>query len=183
MTTAATAEQTPKATFTLIPGGKARQEPFITATWIIAQSILWNHHQFTEAEISKFKKLITDHYQVQPNTVRCFKDLAERICLARRYVMRYRSRYVARPIDWLNINYGKGLSGTAEWLNRVNEQRTSVPSYEQGIATFAAALMSFVQSPDRFDFINWRKKLIKQQQYELLQLFSICMSNLNYLQP
>lgn len=153
----------------------------IDATWLFVQSALWNNREFTRKEASQFKELIAEHYQNNKSEQINFKNIIERICLAKRYVARRKGRYISKPIDWLNINYHKGLAGTAKWLTEVNEQRKTVPEYNQGIHTLANGLLKYVESPTMISFYQTRRKLIQQKQYDLLQIFYTTIINLQYL--
>ena len=156
-------------------------EKFIHGMWMTLYSTFWNNRQFSPSETSELKKLIADYFENGKNQKRNFKDLAERICLAKRYVNRKKGRYISKPIDYLNINYRNGLQGTASWLKEVKEQRKSAPHYNEGITTFATALLSYIESPSASVYYKFRTKLIAQKQYDLLQIFQNTILNLQFL--
>jgi hypothetical protein len=152
----------------------------INGVWHLTHAALWPNQQFTTKEIAQFKTLISDHFRNGKAASTNFKELAERICLAKRYVARKRGRYISKPQDWLNIHYPLGLSGTTAWLKRVNEVRSDVPEYNKGINTFAKSVLLFIESPGQESFLKCKKLLIDQKQYDLLQVFYNTIINLQY---
>lgn len=146
----------------------------------VAQAGLWPNQTFSAKEKLALKELISDHFSNGKNDKKTFKELLERICLAKRYVARRRGRYISKPQDWLNIHYPLGLAGTSAWLQRVNEVRSEVPEYNKGIKTFANAVLSFMESPGEARFHKCRKQLADQKQYDLIQVFYAAIINLQY---
>lgn len=155
-------------------------EKLINGLWSVAQSALWFHRNFTPKEKESLKELIADHFYNSKNNKRNFKELVERICLAKRYVARKRGRYISKPQDWLNIHYPLGLAGTAAWLERVNEVRADVPDYNKGITTLAKGTLKFIESPSQETFDRCSRLLIEQNQFDLLQIFNSTITNLLY---
>lgn len=153
------------------------QNKLIDGLWNVAQAGLWPNKAFSEKEKSALKELIADHFANGKSDKRTFKELLERICLAKRYVARKRGRYISKPQDWLNIHYPLGLAGTSAWLERVNEVRSDVPEYNKGIKTFANAVLRFIESPGENTFLKFRKQLIDQKQFDLLQVFYTAIIN------
>lgn len=152
----------------------------INGLWNVAQAGLWPNQNFSEKEKAALKELIADHFNNNKSNKRNFKELMERICLAKRYVSRKRGRYISKPQDWLNIHYPLGLAGTSAWLERVNEVRSDVPEYNKGIQTFAKAVLCFLESPGENTFHKFRKQLIEQRQFDLLQVFYTSIINHQY---
>ncbi len=147
-------------------------DTLINSLWNVVQNSLWFHKDFTAKEKEKFKELIAEHFYNGKNSKSNFKELIERICLVKRYVARKRGRYISKPQDFLNIHYPNGLSGTASWLASVNEVRKNVPDYNKGITTFANAILKYIESPGHFTFYKYRRLLIEQKQFDLLQIFN-----------
>lgn len=158
----------------------ANTEKLIDTLWSVAQAGLWPNQNFSEKEIARFKDLIADHFTGVKNHRSKFKELMERICFAKRYVSRKRGRYISKPHDWLNILYPLGLAGTEAWMLRVNEIRTDVPEYNMGIRTFAKAVLSFIERPDGRTFHKYRKELMEQRQFDLLQVFYSSIVHIQY---
>lgn len=156
------------------------QSKLIECVWNVAQAGLWPRQNFTVKEKIALKELIADHFSAGKNDRKTFKELLERICLAKRYVARKRGRYISKPQDWLNIHYPLGLTGTGAWLERVNEIRSDVPEYNKGIKTFANAVLSFIESPGQNTFFRFKKQLTEQNQHDLLQIFYTTIINLQY---
>ncbi len=155
-------------------------DKMITGLLNVAQAGLWPNQNFSEKEKTVFKELIADHFSNGKSDKRNFKELLERICLVKRYVARKRGRYISKPQDWLNIHYPLGLAGTSAWLERVNEVRSDVPEYNKGIQTFAKAVLSFIESPGENTIHKYRKQLIAQRQFDLLQVFYTTIINLQF---
>lgn len=160
---------------------KNDHENFIQGVWMVAYSSFWNSRQFSLAETKEFKRLIAEHFETNRIPKQNFKDLVQRICLAKRFVARKTGRYISKPVDWLNINYCNGLAGTTAWLDAVNEQRQKVPHYNEGIAMLAAAILKYIESPSASVYYRFRTKLIEQKQFDLLQIFQTTILNLQYL--
>lgn len=156
------------------------KQKFINGVWLVAQSTFWNNKQFSVAEQENLKQLIAGHFKNKHAHKTIFKELCERICLAKRYVDRKQGRYISKPVDWLNVHYHKGLSGTANWLEEVKEQRKTVPLYNEGISTFSYAVLNYIDFPNIRVFEHYRTVLIQQEQYDLLQVFYNLIVNLQY---
>ena len=161
-------------------GANAESDKLINASWTVAQSALWNGMQFNRSETEQLKELIAAHYHSSKSVQTTFKEIVERICLAKRYVARRKGRYISKPVDWLNINYHKGLAGTAAWLQEVKEQRKTVPHYNKGISTLAKGILKYIESPSMVVFYQYRRMLIEQKQQDLLQIFYNTIINLQF---
>lgn len=165
----------------IIKGGKnPDSEKHIDAIWTVAYSALWNNRTFTRKETDQFKKLIADHFNNGKKAKTTFKELVERICLAKRFVARGKGRYISKPIDWLNINYHNGLAKTAVWLEKTNEQRKTCPEYNKGITTLAKGLLKFSETESMAVFYRYRRLLMEQKQHDLLQILYNAVLNLQY---
>jgi hypothetical protein len=152
----------------------------INTLWGAVSSCLWFHKMFSEKEIQHYKELIGEHFLNGKDSKKNFKELIERICLAKRYVARKRGRYISKPQDYLNIHYPLGLTGTAGWLQQVNVVRKDVPEYNKGITTLAKALLSFIENPSVATFQRGRKKLAEQNQFDLIQIYNNTILHLQY---
>lgn len=162
----------------VIKGGKSSpKNNIVENTWIFIHAALWNNNEFSYKEETQFQNLIADHYNTFKNPTKVFEEIIERVCLAKRYVNRKRGRYLSKPIDWLNINYHKGLTGTEGWYKEVCVQRISVPEYNKGINLLAKAITKYLQEPTIKTIVTYRKKLIAQKQFDLLQIFNNSIIN------
>lgn len=166
----------------LIRGGRiSEHHHLVNGLWIVAQSALWNTKNFSVKETEELKALIAAHFtNTEKNSKRNFKDLVERICLAKRFVGRRKGRYISKPIDWLNIHYKNGLAGTATWLEQVKEQRKTVPHYNEGISTLANGMLKYMESPNMIVYQRYKKMLLEQKQFDLVQVFQVSIINLQY---
>jgi hypothetical protein len=155
-------------------------EVLVEGFWKVTQASLWNHKNFSLKEQNAFKALIAEHFIDSKDSKRHFKELIQRICLAKRYVNRRRGRYISKPIDWLNINYHNGLIGTAKWLEIVKEQRKEVPQYNEGITILANGILKYMNSPRSEVYHRYRKLLTAKNQSDLLQIFNNTIISLQY---
>lgn len=155
-------------------------EKLVNGLWSVVQGSLWINRSFTTKETATLKELIADHFYNGKNKKQNFKELIERICLAKRYVARKRGRYISKPQDWLNIHYPLGLAGTAAWLNKVNEVRSEVPEYNKGVTILATAILKFIENPNDKTYLRYRKLLVSQKQFDLLQIFNNTIINFQY---
>jgi hypothetical protein len=153
----------------------------INAFWDFCYATFWSNQNFAEAEKEKFKELIADHFAGVDDPNQKFIELVERAVLAKRYIRRRSSRYITKPIDWLNINFKKGLSGTASWYKELNEQRKTVPHYNEGIAVLANGILDFSKFGRSQQITEYRKHLIKMEQYDLVFLYQNAIIHLLFI--
>ncbi len=157
----------------IVKGGKSDpMKSVIENTWIFIHAALWPNEEFTNNEEEQFKQLISEHFNFSDNPNSVFEELIERVCLVKRFISRKQSRYVAKPIDWLNIHYYAGLTGTAGWYDEVCLQRATVPQYNYGLRLLSKAITKYLQEPTVKTIVNYRKKLIAEKQFDLLQIFN-----------
>lgn len=162
----------------VVKGGKSSpKNKTVENTWVFIHAALWCNNEFTYKEQTQFQNLIAEHYNTFKNPTKVFEEIIERVCLAKRYVNRKRGRYLSKPIDWLNINYHKGLTGTEGWYKEVCLQRISVPEYNAGITVLAKAITKYLQEPTIKTVVTYRKKLIAEKQFDLLQIFNNTIIN------
>lgn len=179
-----TRKRTHKSHLRVVRGGQyssTKKERRIEQFWLFCNACLWNNQQFEESEVTEFKKLIGEFFKNCKDADAKFKQLVQRACLAKRYVTRRSGRYISKPIDWLNINYKNGLAGTASWYKQVQEQRKSVPHYNEGISTLANAVLDFSQTRNVLAVPNFRSELLKQKQSDLAQIYMNTIMHIHYL--
>lgn len=138
--------------------------------WDFCHATFWPCQNFTEAEKQKFRELIAEHFTGDPNEK--FVELVERAILVKRYIRRGFGRFVAKPIDWLNIHFRYGLSGTAHWHKEMMEQRKTVPYYNDGVVFLAVAIQSFCENTNTGEIEEVRNLLIESKQYDLLNIYN-----------
>jgi hypothetical protein len=157
------------AKLTLIKGGaKSEYQQCIIATWQIAQAALWPDKNFTDQQKDEYKSLITGYYRGSKNKVACFKQIVQRILLAKRYVNRNKGRYIPKPSDWLNIHFTYGISGTKTWYEKIKEERKKVPHYNEGIKTFADKAWDYLNTPTANNYHVLYNEIVEQEQYDLI---------------
>ncbi len=161
----------PEAKLTLIKGGaRTEYQRLILTTWQVAQSALWADKVFSDQDKDEFFSLISGYYRGSKNKVACFKQVIQRILLARRYVNRNRNRYIPKPADWLNIHFTYGISGTKGWYERIKEERKKVPHYNEGIKLFADGVWTFVNTPTAANYLNLHGNLFERDQHDLIEV-------------
>lgn len=148
--------------------------------WLLAKNAFWFTENFSKSEEKKFIRLLAGHFSENKTHEQNFLELAQRIILAKRYVERRPGRYVAKPQDWLNVNFRMGLAGTANWLDRVAETRRVVPQYNRGILVFSKALLDFSKKPTKENYKKHAEKLRSEKQFSLLGIFHNVIINLQY---
>lgn len=162
----------------VVKGGKSNPlNNIVDNTWIFIHAALWCNNEFSCKEEAQFQNLIAEHYNTHKSPTKVFEEIIERVCLAKRYVNRKRGRYLSKPIDWLNLHYHKGLSGTEGWYQEVCLQRLTVPEYNKGITLLAKAITKYLQEPTIKTIVTYRKKLIAEKQFDLLQIFNNSIIN------
>lgn len=109
-----------------------------------------------------------------------FKQLIERVCLAKRYVSRKKGRYISKPVDWLNVNYKNGLKGTEKWFKQVQLQRADVPHYNEGISILSLAVLQYCEVKSVLNIEYYREKFISLKQFDLLQHYMNTVVHLQY---
>lgn len=159
---------------------QSEMNKLISGVWSAAFTSLWFSKSFDQKETATLKELIGEHFLNGKDAKRNFKELIERICLAKRYVARKRGRYISKAQDYLNVYYPLGLAGTATWLQQVNEVRKDVPEYNKGISTLAKSLLAFIENPTPANFQKGRKNLTEQNQFDLLQIYYNSILHLQY---
>jgi len=158
----------------------SKTEILIDDFWSFCHASLWNTETFSESEITEFKKLIGEYFKFSINPEAKFKELVERVCLVKRYLSRRSTRYVSKPIDWLNIRYKNGLAGTRIWFLKVEQQRATVPHYNEGVSLLAQAILKYSDSRNILDMLYYRRELIKLKQTDLLQIYMNAIMHIQY---
>jgi hypothetical protein len=171
----------------VIKGGKSSTkktrstEHMVANAWLFAQASLWDGQVFTDAEITRFKKLINEFFEEHEFSEDTFVEFCERVILAKRYVARSSFRYIAAPINWLNIHFKYGISGTERWYREVEQQRETAPEYNKGITILSIAVASYTANPTLNVYRSCRSQLIEQKQYDLLPVFNSLVTAFHYL--
>jgi hypothetical protein len=177
-------EQETQFQFQIIRGGlysPTKREKRINDFWTFCHSTFWSKEIFTESQEDEFRKLIAVYFVKGKDSNETFCQLVQRAVLAKRYVKRRKSRYIAKPADWLNINYKKGLKGTEAWYNDVEQQRLTVPSYNEGIELLSEAILSWARKRNILDVPAYREKFIELKQFDLLFLYTNAVMHYQYI--
>jgi hypothetical protein len=168
----------------VVKGGKKKEKPsehMIKTAWLFAQSSLWERQNFTEDEISKFKKLIREFFEEKTYREGSLIEFCERITIAKRYMERSRFRRIAAPINWLDARSKYGISGTQHRYNEIKKRRETDPEYYKGMRIFAESMLNYVSSASPAVYRDARKKLIEQRQVDLISTLNSIVTAFHYL--
>ena len=139
--------------------------------WTFCHSMLWSTQDFSEDQQNKFKRLIADHFMKGENVDATFKDLVEKVVLAKRYVLEKPYRFIADPQDWLNIKFYNGLSGATKWHDALQEQREITPQFGESLKIFSEAILNYAKERNILDIIFYRHIFVSLQSLDLLQWY------------
>lgn len=160
--------------FKIIRGGKyhsGNTEKLINDLWLVCHSTFWADEAFSEKEVAYFKTLLSAHFKDCRNTEDRFKDLIECIVMAKQYVAHRPWRYVAKPNEWLDINYRYGLAGTRSWYKRLRLARSIDPSYKKELSMVAEALLAYSSMQDHGLVQEYMDVFCKNGHYSLLRFY------------
>ena len=133
--------------------------------------MLWSTRDFTEEQQNTYKRLIAEHFLQSGNADETFKNLVEKVVLAKRYVLEKPYRFIAEPSDWLNIRFFNGLSGAAKWHDALQEQRTHNPAFGESLSVFADAILNYAEERNVLDIVFYRQFFISIKAWDLLQWY------------
>jgi hypothetical protein len=83
-------------------------ERLTDSTWMFAHAILWEKHEFSQAEVSLAKVYIREYYQRIPaetfgeHASEYFLEYFERVVETKRYLHRFPHRYIPHPCIWVS---------------------------------------------------------------------------------
>lgn len=160
--------------FKIIKGGSyysGEKTKLVNDLWTICHSVFWPEENFSKTETERFKKLIEQHFIGCRYAEDRFVELVERIVMAKQYIDRRPWRYIAKPLDWLNINYRYGLSGTRSWYERVVTERSTKPQHNCSIRQVAEALLEHSKNQDITEVRACTEQLCDLREYALLRLY------------
>jgi len=157
--------------------GEIETDRLINGLWSIAKGALWMNRIFWTSETIAFRELIAVHFYNGKKNKQNFKELAERICLAKRHFDLMKGFSISDPSQWLDINEPEGLAATGEWLDHLKKD---IPEYNIGISTFANTFLRYLDSPNSRTFIQCKLALIDEKQFDLLEIFHNTIINLQY---
>lgn len=139
--------------------------------FVFCHSMLWSTRDFSEDEQNTCKRLIADHFLKSTNVDETFKDLVEKVVLAKRYVLEKPYRFIAEPTDWLNIKFYNGLSGANKWHDALQEQREINPEFGVSLNVFANAILHYAEERNLLDIVFYRQLFINLKAWDLLQWY------------
>jgi hypothetical protein len=147
--------------------------------WQIAYTSLWNGAVFSNEEINNTKKAIT-HFLQQGTPLKQYAALAQRIILARHYILSHPGTYAPFPTQWFAQENKKGFAGTEKWLQTIEAQRQKMPTCKQALKAFPEAVLEVSQSQSANDFHYWRSYFAQQNAQGLLNLFLATIANMSH---
>lgn len=168
-------EEKPKLSFIHVEEGKLfdaikqvkRTEDF----FVFCHSMLWSTKDFSEEQQNTYKRLIAEHFKTSSDVDETFKDLVEKVVLAKRYVLEKPYRFIAEPKDWLNIKFYNGLSGANKWHDALQEQREITPNFGESLRIFSEAILNYAEQRNVLDIVFYRQLFIRLQVWDLLQWY------------
>jgi hypothetical protein len=135
-------------------------ETLINSAWLCAYSSLWKTASFSNKEIWKAKDLIKDYLMSAGNPARAYSLFCQRVLLTAQYLQAHAQSYVPLPSQWLDRNNSNGFSGTKRWMEKVLEQRSSLPYYKIELKAFAEALLELATEPTAANFLYWKSYFV-----------------------
>jgi hypothetical protein len=168
---------------TLVKGNHEYQEQLQQLTvlsWQIAYTALWNGEQFSATEKERAQELIRDFIKQQPNPRKAYTELAQRVLLARQYILTHPGTYAPLPSQWFSPANKNGFSGTHRWYAALEETRIARPLYKQVIKAFPEAILEITQSANARDFHYWRNYFAEQNAQATLNLFLATIANCQF---
>jgi len=139
--------------------------------WIYAHSMLWGAQDFKEDEQTTFKKCISEYFVNSTNVEGTFRELVERIVLAKRYVLEKPYRFIASPREYLNPKFYNGLESTAKWYRALQEQKQRDPNFGETLEIFSEAILNYATNQNILDIVFYRQIFISLEIYDLLQWY------------
>lgn len=155
-------------------------DKLINCLWHVAKGSLWMNCDYSSEEISHFKELLAQHFYNGKNSKQNFRELVQRIFLTKFFELSEGGSYPTKPQNWLSIHYPKGLSQESEWQDKLNEIKKEEHLHDQGIMTLSKGILKYHDCPDQIVFNRYRRLLIKQKQYDLLEIFYRTIINLQF---
>ena len=139
--------------------------------FVFCHSMLWSTRDFSEEQQNIYKRLIADHFKDSINVDETFKDLVEKVVLAKRYVLEKPYRFIAEPGDWLNIKFFNGLAGATKWHDALQEQREITPEFGESLIIFAEAILNYSEERNVLDIVFYSHIFISLKSWDLLQWY------------
>jgi len=139
--------------------------------FVFCHSMLWSTRDFKENEQNNCKRLIAEHFKGSSNLDETFKDLVEKVVLAKRYVLEKPYRFIAEPQDWLNIKFYNGLTGASKWHEALQEQRKLTPDFGESLTVFSEAILNYSEQRNILDIVFYRHIFISLKAWDLLQWY------------
>lgn len=155
-----------------------KTDKLVNGLWQFAHATLWFGEQFSKAEINHYKNLIKAHFQKNKTPQQNFKELVQRITLAKRYAGYNMDKKLPTAQDWFKIGNPEGLSGTLILLEEIKFLRQYEADCEAGLLVLANGLLLYMGSP--FYFKTCVARLSGLNEGTLLQNFYNTIINIQY---
>jgi len=139
--------------------------------WIYSHSMLWPTQDFNEEQQIIFKKHLSDFFIDSNDADATFRELVERVVLAKRYVLEKPYRYVAPPQDYLNPKFYNGLESTAKWYHALQLRRRTDPNCGESLEIFSEAVLNYASKRNILDIVFYRQLFISLEAPDLLQWY------------
>jgi hypothetical protein len=145
--------------------------------WLVAYTALWNGHHFTGEETEYVKACINGYLQQGTSYTRQYRQLAERVLLARFYLNSHPGKKIPLPAEWFCTQNSEGFAATAKWYKTVQHTRETRPLYKHSLSVFPDDIRDTIRSGDATSFHYWRSCFIQQKANGLLNLYLATIAN------
>ena len=145
--------------------------------WQIAYTALWNGEQFSAVEQERAQDLINNFIRQHTNPRKAYAEFAQRVLLARQYILTHPGTYAPIPSQWLSPDNKNGFSGTHRWYASLENMRLSLPLYKMGLRAFPEAVYETLISGSARDFHFWRSYFSGHGYQALMNLYLSVVAN------
>lgn len=144
---------------------------YIQAAWLAAYTALWNGICFSTTEQEQAKEAIRQWLSQQAGTEAAYKQMVQRILLARQYLTSNTVKYAPIPTEWFATSNNNGYAGTQRWYHQLQQQRQAMPLKAIELKAFAEAVLEMQEEPTGKNFHYWRSYFAERNKQQLLNLF------------
>ena len=159
---------------------KSDLEFYVDAGWVFCKTLLWNNHDFNDAEIELAKQMIAIYLVKADNLKIKFIRFCERVQLAFQYINRKVGRYACHPLKWLNQFYEFGFYGTREWYLDLIHERKYIPIHRFELRVMAEAYVEYILNPSKEIYLIGKNAIEHYNKTDILQAFNNAVLNYNY---
>ena len=152
-------------------------EELSNVAWYIAYTALWNTSSTASEQQEDALKHIRQFIAAGKSPGMAFKQLAERVLLARQYLNCHPGKWVPQPADWFNPENKNGFAGTERWLQSVEIHRATNPTFKLALQKFPEAIIQTLCADCPALYHDWRNFFITHNAQGLLNLYLAVLAN------